>query len=106
MDQADTRPRRKEKWMKKLIATGTVAAALLFAVSSPALAQDAVAVDDSVATGGDVQFVDASQFQFALQAQFGDAVADDESIALVTSDQSITQSQANAGLGEGGNIFD
>lgn len=92
--------------MKKLIATGTVAAALVLAASSPALAQDAVAVDGSVATGGDVQFVEATQFQFALQAQFGDAVADDEAIALVTTEQSIIQSQANAGLGEGGNIFD
>lgn len=92
--------------MKKLIATGTVAAALVLAASSPALAQDAVAVDGSVASGGDVQFVEATQFQFALQAQFGDAVADDEAIALVTTEQSIIQSQANAGLGEGGNIFD
>lgn len=91
--------------MKKLVATGTVAA-LLFAVSSPAFAQDAIAVDDSVAQGGDVQFVDASQFAFAFQVQHGDATADDDAVAAVASDQSITINQANAGLGEGGNIFD
>ena len=85
--------------MKKLVATGTVAA-LLLAFGSPALAQDAVAVDDSVAQGGDVLFLDASQFQFAAQGQFGDAVADDDGVAIVASDQSITQNQANAGLGD------
>jgi hypothetical protein len=98
--------------MKKLVATGTVAA-LLLAAATPALAQDAgnaVADDDSVATGGDVstdvQYVDASQFAFALQGQFGDAVADDDSTATVDSSQWITINQANAGLGDGGNIYD
>jgi len=85
--------------MKKLVATGTVAA-LLLAFGSPALAQDAVAVDDSVAQGGDVLFLDASQVAFGLQVQAGDAVADDDAIATVSSDQSITQNQANAGLGD------
>lgn len=85
--------------MKKLVATGTVAALLLMA-ASPALAQDAVAVDDSVAQGGDVLFLDASQFAFGLQIQAGDAVADDDAVATVHSDQSIVINQANAGLGE------
>ncbi len=86
--------------MKKLFAVGATAA-LILAASSPAFAQDAFANDDSIATGGDVQFVDASQFQFALQAQFGDANAiGDDNLAVVASDQSITQNQANAGLGE------
>ena len=86
--------------MKKLVATGAVAVLLLAGGATPALAQDAVAVDDSVAQGGDVLFLDASQFQFAAQGQFGDAVADDDAVATVSSDQSITQNQANAGLGD------
>jgi hypothetical protein len=85
--------------MKKLVATGA-AAALMLALASPAMAQDAVAVDDSVAQGGDVLFLDASQFQFAAQGQFGDAVADDDGVAIVASDQSIVQNQINAGLGD------
>ncbi|HKH10948.1 MAG TPA: hypothetical protein VKA73_07370 [Rubrobacter sp.] len=85
--------------MKKLVATGTVAALLLMG-ASPAFAQDAIAVDDSVARGGDVLFLDASQFAFALQGQFGDAVAVDDAVATVSSDQSITINQANAGLGD------
>jgi hypothetical protein len=85
--------------MKKLVATGTVAALLLMG-ASPAFAQDALAVDDSVAQGGDVLFLDASQFQFAAQGQFGDAVADDDGVARVHSDQSIVQNQINAGLGD------
>lgn len=84
--------------MKKMFAVGATAA-LMLAASSPAFAQDATAVDDSVATGGDVQFVDASQFQFALQAQFGDANAiGDENVAVVVSDQGITQNQFNGGF--------
>ena len=98
--------------MKKIIAT-TATAALLLMAASPALAQDAIAVDDSVATGGDVSYLDASQAQFALQAQFGDANAiGDENVAYVSTDQGITQNQANAGRGEindltqsGGNIL-
>lgn len=79
------------------IATATLA---LGAAASPALAQDATAVDGSVAQGGDVRFVEASQFAFAAQGQFGDAVADDEGVAVVASEQDITINQANAGLGE------
>jgi LPXTG-motif cell wall-anchored protein len=78
--------------------------AMVLAAAAPALAQDAVAVDDSVAQGGDVQYVDCSQVQAAVQGQYGDAVADDEAVAAVASDQGITQQQANACLGEGGNI--
>jgi hypothetical protein len=91
--------------MKKMFAVGA-AAALMLAASSPAFAQDAVANDDSIATGGDVQFVDASQFQFALQAQFGDATAVDDSVAVVASDQGITQNQFNGGFDDDFDGFD
>ena len=92
--------------MKKLIATGAVTA-LMRATASPAFAQDADVGDDGVAVGGDVEFVDASQFQaaFALQANAGDAsaVADDDSTAEASIDQSLTidQSQSNGGFDDG-----
>lgn len=78
--------------------------AMVLAAAAPALAQDATAVDDSVAQGGDVQYVDCSQVAAAVQGQYGDAVADDEAVAAVASEQGITINQANACLGEGGNI--
>ena len=84
--------------MKKMLAVGATAA-LMFAAASPAMAQDAFAVDDSVARGGDVTFLYAPQLQFGLQAQYGDAVADDDGVATVSSDQWIVQNQANAGDG-------
>lgn len=86
---------------KARLAAGIAAAALAFGAAAPAaLAQDATAVDESVATGGDVSFVGASQFQFAVQTQSGDANAiGDENVAVVTSDQGITQNQVNAGFG-------
>jgi hypothetical protein len=84
--------------MKKMVAVGATAALLLMG-ASPAFAQDAIAVDDSVAQGGDVTFLFAPQLQFAAQGQFGDAVADDDGVARVSSDQFITQNQANAGDG-------
>ena len=85
--------------MKKMVAVGATAALMLMG-ASPAFAQDAIAVDDSVARGGDVTFLFAPQLQFAAQGQFGDAVADDDAVATVSSDQMITQNQANAGLGD------
>jgi hypothetical protein len=84
--------------MKKIIAVGATAA-LMFMAASPAMAQDAVAVDDSAAFGGDVTFLFAPQLQFAAQGQFGDAVADDDGVAVVASDQGITQNQLNGGFG-------
>ncbi len=83
--------------MKKLIATGAVAA-LLIASASPAAAQVTVSGDDNIGA----QFVDASQLQVAVGAQFGDqnAAANDDSTAEATNELSITQNQANAGLGE------
>ena len=92
--------------MKKLIATGTVAALMLAASSAPALAQveSDVGVDgDDNTTTNTAQFVDASQRQFAAQGQFGDATAsadDSTAEATVGSSQDITQQQANAGLSE------
>ena len=90
--------------MKKLIATGAVAALLLAGASSPALAQVESDVgvdgDDNTTTTNTAQFVDAFQFQGALQVQRGDATAADEAEATVDSSQDITQQQANAGLGE------
>jgi hypothetical protein len=83
--------------MKKLIATGVVAAVLLGS-ASPALAQVTVAGDDN----DTAQYVDASQVQLAVGIQYGDqnAAANDESEAEATNELSITQNQANAGLGE------
>ena len=83
--------------MKKLIATGAVAA-LLIASASPAAAQVTVAGDDN----DTAQYVDASQVQLAVGIQYGDqnAAANDESEAEATNELSITQNQANAGLGE------
>jgi LPXTG-motif cell wall-anchored protein len=58
--------------------------------------------EDGVATGGDVQYVDCSQVQAAVQGQYGDAgaAADDESIAASANNLGISQSQVNACLGE------
>ena len=94
--------------MKKFIATGAVAALMLAASSTPVLAQVesdvSVDGDDNTTTTNTAQFVDASQWQFAAQGQFGDATAsaEDDSTAEATVDveQSITQQQVNAGLGE------
>ncbi|QIN84850.1 hypothetical protein GBA63_21035 [Rubrobacter tropicus] len=89
--------------MKKLIATGAVAA-LLLATASPAFAQDAIAVDDGVASGGDVHFFDASQSQTlsVTQQNTGDAIAaaDDDSVAVAWIDQSlmVDQTQVNGGF--------
>jgi hypothetical protein len=100
--------------MKKLIATGAVAALMLAASSAPALAQVESDVgvdgDDNTTTTNTAQFVDAWQGQFAAQGQFGSATAsaDDDSTAEATVDaeQDITQRQANAGLGEIDLFFD
>ena len=83
--------------MKKIIATAA-ATALLFASATTAMAQVTVAGDDNTAA----QFVDASQVQVAVGAQFGDAnaAANDGSTAEASNELSITQNQANAGLGE------
>ncbi len=90
--------------MKKLIATAA-AAALMLAVSSPAMAEvESEVGDENEGNVRTAQFVDASQFQGALQLQYGDATADadDDSTAEATVDvsQEITFNQANAGLGE------
>ena len=83
--------------MKKLIATAA-SAALLFAAASPAAAQVTVSGDDNIGA----QFVDASQVQLAVGIQEGDAnaAANDGSEAEASNELSITQNQANAGLGE------
>ena len=89
--------------MKKMIAVGATIA-LMLAASSPALAQVESEVDGDDNNTFTAQFVDASQQQVAVQAQYGDASAEaeDDSTAEATVDvsQSITQNQANAGLGE------
>ena len=82
--------------MKKLIATGVVAAVLLGS-ASPAMAQVTLAGDDNDAA----QYVDASQVQLAVGVQYGDDnAAVDDSVAGGADMLSITQNQANAGLGE------
>ena len=84
--------------MKKLIATGTVAALMFAAAASPAAAQVTVSGDDNIGA----QFVDASQVQLAVGIQEGDAnaAANDGSTAEASNELSIVQNQANAGLGE------
>jgi hypothetical protein len=95
--------------MKKMIAVGATVA-LMLAASSPALAQVESEVDGDDNDTFTAQFVDASQFQFALQAQFGDATADadDDSTAEATVDvsQSITQNQFNGGFDDDFDDFD
>ena len=83
--------------MKKLIATSAAAAALML-TASPTLAQVTVAGDGNTAA----QYVDASQVQVAIGVQYGDAnaAASDGSTAEASNGLSITQNQANAGLGE------
>lgn len=80
--------------------------AMVLAAAAPALAQVDLGDETSV------QYVDCSQVQAALaaQGQYGDANAgaDDDSAAAasIAQDLGITQQQANACLGEGGNIGD
>ncbi len=87
--------------MKKMIAVGATVA-LMLAASSPALAEvESEVGDENEGNVRTAQFVDASQWQFAAQGQFGDANAEgDEAVAEVASEQDITQQQVNAGLGE------
>ena len=70
----------------------------MLAASFPSFAQVTVADDDNTSA----QFVDASQLQAAVQLNTGDAnaAANDESVAVATIDQGITQNQANVGFGE------
>ena len=72
--------------------------AMVLAAAAPALAQVTVAGDDNNAA----QYVDCSQVQLAVGAQYGDAnaAASDESIAGAANELGITQNQVNACLGE------
>jgi hypothetical protein len=72
--------------------------AMVLAAAAPALAQVTVAGDDNNAA----QYVDCSQVQAALGAQYGDqnAAANDESVASAANELGITQNQVNACLGE------
>ena len=72
--------------------------AMVLAAAAPALAQVTVAGDDNNAA----QYVDCSQVQLAVGAQYGDqnAAASDESIATAANELGITQNQVNACLGE------
>ena len=72
--------------------------AMVLAAAAPAFAQATVGDDDN---GDNVQYVDCSQVQAAVQAQYGDAnaAADDESIAAAAIDQGLTQNQVNACIG-------
>jgi LPXTG-motif cell wall-anchored protein len=76
--------------------------ALVALSAAPALAQDAIAVGGGNAQGGDVQYVDCSQVQNAVQSQYGNAVADDRAVAIVANEQNISQNQVNACLGNVG----
>jgi len=72
--------------------------AMVLAAAAPALAQVTVAGDDNTSA----QYVDCSQVQIAVGAQYGDqnAAASDESIATAANELGITQNQVNACLGE------
>ena len=72
--------------------------AMVLAAAAPALAQVTVAGDDNTSA----QYVDCSQVQAAVGAQYGDqnAAANDESIAAAANELGITQNQANACFGE------
>ncbi len=85
--------------MKKLMAMA-VMVVLMLALAAPAFAQDAVADDGSIAEGGDVLFLDASQVQQAVQIQAGDATAaaDDGSAAFADNGLFIYQYQFNGGF--------
>ena len=75
--------------------------AMVLAAAAPAFAQDATADDGAIAEGGDVQYVDCSQVQQAIQGQYGDAqaTADDGSVAVAANTLGISQTQVNACLG-------
>ena len=72
--------------------------AMVLAAAAPALAQVTVAGDDNTSA----QYVDCSQVQIAVGAQYGDqnAAASDESVATAANELGITQNQVNACLGE------
>ena len=72
--------------------------AMVLAAAAPALAQVTVAGDDNTSA----QYVDCSQVQLAVGAQYGDqnAAASDESVATAANELGITQNQVNACLGE------
>src|ERR687894_439855 len=72
--------------------------AMVLAAAAPALAQVTVAGDDNNAA----QYVDCSQVQLAVGAQYGDqnAAASDDSVAAAANELGITQNQVNACLGE------
>jgi hypothetical protein len=91
--------------MKKLVATGTIAAMMVIGAAPAAFAADAVGGDV------DISYLDASQTQAAAaaQSQEGDATAGDlGSAAAIDQSLTIEQSQVNAGDGgvaAGGSLF-
>ena len=78
--------------------------AMVLAAAAPVFAQVESEVEGDDNTTSTAQYVDCSQVQIALQAQYGDASAnaedDSDAVAEVASDQGITQQQVNACLGE------
>ena len=68
--------------------------AMVLAAAAPAFAQATI--------GDETQYVDCSQVQNAVAAQYGDAnaAADDESFAAAAAEAGISQTQINACLGE------
>lgn len=91
--------------MKKLVATGTIAAMMVMGAAPAAFAADAVGGDV------DIDFLDASQTQAAAaaQTQRGDADAGNlGSAAAIDQSLTIDQSQVNAcdgGVAAGGDIW-
>ena len=68
--------------------------AMVLAAAAPAFAQATI--------GDETQYVDCSQVQAAVAAQYGDAnaAADDESFAAAAASAGVSQTQINACLGE------
>ncbi|HKH10014.1 MAG TPA: LPXTG cell wall anchor domain-containing protein [Rubrobacter sp.] len=86
-----------------MLAVLLVSSLVLASAPAVAFAQDATAVDDKVAKGSDVQYVDCSQVAAAFQNQYGGATAKGEGAAAeVANEQGITVNQVNACLGDVG----
>jgi hypothetical protein len=79
--------------------------AMVLAAAAPVFAQvESEVGDENEGNVSTAQYVDCSQVQAAIQAQYGNASAeaddDSDAVAAVATEQGITFNQANACLGE------
>src|SRR3712207_3164832 len=83
------------------IAKGTaLGKGILALLAAPGPGQDAGALRGRDGAGGNVQYVDCSQVQNAVQGQYGDATAiGNKAVAAIANEQDISQNQVNACLG-------